>query len=253
MSVGQNVGYALKAQKVKKPERIKLVDKYLAMVQLEGFANRRIDELSGGQQQRVALARSVAGNPKVLLLDEPFSGLDETLRDDMRRTVKALHDELKMTTVMITHDANEALQMSDEIVYMKHGEIIQTGTPEDLYSNPKVPDIVQSFGDCLTVEGKVDNGLFCSDVFSCVSEGVADGAAVAVARNNAIDICESTSGPNNNEINLRITDCRFSGENYVITADSGKRILTLKSSNQFEAGSLVTVKVNKKGTFVFHA
>ena len=125
MTVAENVAYPMKVKGVSKDERIKLAEKYLKDVQLETYGDRRVSRISGGQQQRVALARALAAEPRLLLLDEPFSSLDEELRGDMRKLVKKLHEEFGMTTVMVTHDRHEAVEMSDRIALMKAGRILQ--------------------------------------------------------------------------------------------------------------------------------
>lgn len=122
MTVEKNISFALQLKKVPKKEQKKRVEKLLEDVQLSGYGDRRMKEMSGGQLQRVALARALAAEPKVLLLDEPFSGLDEKLRMEMGALVKRLHQEWKLTTILVTHDKREALQMSDRIALMSGGE-----------------------------------------------------------------------------------------------------------------------------------
>ena len=119
MTVAENVAYPLKIRGAGKAERIEAAKKYLSYVQLDGLEDRRIDQLSGGQQQRVALARALAAEPKLLLLDEPFSSLDEELREDMRQLIMGLHKELGMTTIMVTHDIHEAESMSDRVIRLQ--------------------------------------------------------------------------------------------------------------------------------------
>lgn len=123
LTVEKNIMFPMELRKVPKEVQKKTVKKLLEDVQLSGFEQRKIRQMSGGQQQRVALARALAANPKVLLLDEPFSGLDEELRVEMAALVKKLHDEWKITTILVTHDKREALQLSDRIVTMSNGEI----------------------------------------------------------------------------------------------------------------------------------
>lgn len=116
MTVSENIAYPLRIKGLKQKERMAKSEELLADVQLEGLGDRRVHQLSGGQQQRVALARALAAEPRVMLLDEPFSALDENLRDDMRQLIKKLHNEFHMTTMMVTHDINEAKLMSDRII-----------------------------------------------------------------------------------------------------------------------------------------
>lgn len=130
MNVVDNVAFSLRMQGMGKEERIEKAEHYLEKVQLAGMEKRKVSQLSGGQQQRVALARALAANPKVLLLDEPFSSLDEDLREDMRQLLTHLHKELGNTIVLVTHDRQEALQLSDRIVVMEKGGISHCATKE---------------------------------------------------------------------------------------------------------------------------
>lgn len=123
MNVADNVAYPLKIKGVARAERLKEAEKYLSYVQLDGLGSRRISQLSGGQQQRVALARALAAEPNLLLLDEPFSSLDEDLREDMRQLIKSLHKQFGITTIMVTHDIGEAVAMSDRVVRLSSGKI----------------------------------------------------------------------------------------------------------------------------------
>lgn len=136
MTVSENVAYPLRVMRVKKEERRAKAAEFLSYVQLEGFDDRRISSLSGGQQQRVALARALAAKPKILLMDEPFSSLDENLRDDMRMLVTDIHKRFGMTTIMVTHDRQEAFSMADRISLMFDGRIVQTGSPQEVLSHP---------------------------------------------------------------------------------------------------------------------
>ena len=136
MDVAQNVGYGLRQRKVGRPEELRRVGDALALVRLGGYEKRRTWELSGGQQQRVALARALVNRPTVLLLDEPLGALDLKLRKEMQLELKALQREVGITFVYVTHDQEEALTMSDTIVVMRDGLILQMGDPEDLYERP---------------------------------------------------------------------------------------------------------------------
>ena len=123
MNVEDNIAFPLKMQRVPKAQRLETARELLEKVQLSGYGKRRIHQLSGGQQQRVALARALAARPKLLLLDEPFSALDEELRQGMRDLVLQLHHEFSMTTILVTHDRHEAAEMADRVVSMKDGKI----------------------------------------------------------------------------------------------------------------------------------
>lgn len=147
MTVLENIGYGLKVQKLSKPHIKKKTERYLSIVGLEGLEDRQISELSGGEQQRVALARSLAIEPKVLLLDEPLSNLDARLRENMRSELKRLQAKLGITTIFVTHDQTEALTMSDKLAVFKEGRCIQTGTPEEIYKHPKDSFVAQFIGE----------------------------------------------------------------------------------------------------------
>lgn len=136
MNVIENIGYGLKYTSLKKKEQLDEAIKYLKIVGLEGYEKIAIQNLSGGQQQRVALARALVLKPKILLLDEPFSNLDVKLKVNMREELKYLQKKLKITMIFVTHDQEEALSISDKIVVMKDGEIVQIGSPEDIYYSP---------------------------------------------------------------------------------------------------------------------
>lgn len=162
MTVVENVAFAQKMQGVPKAERLRDAEEFLALVQLNGYGHRRVNQLSGGQQQRVALARALAARPKVLLLDEPFSALDETLRQEMRTFVRTLHNKLGMTTVLVTHDKEEALSLSDRVALMAEGRILQYDTPEEIYLRPVCRAAADYFGDGVYIHGAVRSGLFTS-------------------------------------------------------------------------------------------
>ena len=164
MTVEKNIAFPMEIQKVPKEEQTRRIQKFLEAVELAGYEKRKIREMSGGQMQRIALARALAANPKVLLLDEPFSGLDERLRLEMGRLVKKLHDEWKITTILVTHDKREALQMADRIAFMKDGEILQYDTPKDISRHPAVEAVSDYFGRTSYAKGVVSGGVFRSSL-----------------------------------------------------------------------------------------
>ena len=140
MSVFENVAFGLRVKpRDVRPSRDEIknrVMKLLNLVQLDWLADRLPSQLSGGQRQRVALARALAVEPKVLLLDEPFGALDAKVRKELRRWLRRLHDEIHVTSIFVTHDVEEALEVSDQVVVMNEGKVEQIGTPEDLYNQP---------------------------------------------------------------------------------------------------------------------
>ena len=189
MNVAQNVAFPLKMRGMKKRERLAKASEMLSHVQLEGFENRRITQLSGGQQQRVALARGIVAHPKVLLLDEPFSALDENLRDDMRNLLGTLHKQLDTTIVLVTHDQHEALKLSDRIAVMSEGNVLQCGTPKEVYNNPASIDIAQYFSNANIYEGRCVEGRFQCPLFT-VPCAIRNGRAKALVRESAISLAE---------------------------------------------------------------
>ncbi len=144
MTVRKNVAFGLDIRKRPKDEIRKRVDDLLELVQLSGFADRYPAQLSGGQRQRMALARALAIEPEVLLLDEPFGALDANVRKDLRAWLRRLHDEMHVTTVFVTHDQEEAMEVSDRIVIVNHGKVEQVGDPHELYDHP-ANDFVMGF------------------------------------------------------------------------------------------------------------
>jgi sulfate transport system ATP-binding protein len=136
MTVFDNVAFGLKIRRRNKAEIRKRVHDLLELVQLDGFSHRYPSQLSGGQRQRMALARALAVEPEVLLLDEPFGALDARVRQELRAWLRRLHEEIEMTTILVTHDQEEAMELADRIVLMNHGRIEQVGSPQDLYENP---------------------------------------------------------------------------------------------------------------------
>jgi iron(III) transport system ATP-binding protein len=148
MTVAANVGFPLRLRKVKKADAARRVAEVLDLVELGGFGTRYPHQLSGGQQQRVALARALSFSPAVLLLDEPFSNLDAKLRERAREWVKQLQREIGVTTLFVTHDQEEALAMSDRVMVMSEGVILQVGTPEDIYRRPLSRFVADFVGTC---------------------------------------------------------------------------------------------------------
>ncbi|UWD49044.1 ABC transporter ATP-binding protein [Clostridioides difficile] len=166
MTLYENIEFGLKMKKINRDIRKNKVNELINLVKLEGYENKYPNELSGGQQQRVAIARSLAINPKVLLLDEPFSNLDINLRNEMREFVLGLQKHLKITTILVTHDKEEALMMSDRIAVMLNGEVKQFDTPDNLYENPKSKEVANIFGEKNYLIGNIRNGEFVNDIIS---------------------------------------------------------------------------------------
>ena len=162
MTVFDNIAFGLtvrpKAERPTKEEISRRVTELLRLIQLEGLAGRFPSQLSGGQRQRVALARALAIEPKVLLLDEPFGALDAKVRQDLRRWLRRLHEELHVTTVLVTHDQEEALEVADRIVVMNHARVEQFGTPEQVFHHPASGFVMDFLGHVNLFHGRVEGG-----------------------------------------------------------------------------------------------
>jgi sulfate transport system ATP-binding protein len=147
MTVRDNVAFGLKVRKRPKSEIRARVDELLDLVQLNGFADRYPGQLSGGQRQRMGLARALAVEPKVMLLDEPFAALDARVRQELRTWLRRLHDEVHVTTILVTHDQEESMEISDKVIVMNHGRVEQTGSPQALYDEPVNAFVMGFLGD----------------------------------------------------------------------------------------------------------
>ncbi|VVE23463.1 sulfate/molybdate ABC transporter ATP-binding protein [Pandoraea terrigena] len=168
MTVFENVAFGLrvKSRRQRRSDaqiRAK-VHELLGLVQLEWLADHYPAELSGGQRQRIALARALAVEPKVLLLDEPFGALDAKVRKALRSELRRLHDELHITTILVTHDQEEALDVADRIVLMHHGKVEQVGAPQDVYDTPRSPFVYEFLGDANRLPGALRTHDFIADV-----------------------------------------------------------------------------------------
>jgi sulfate transport system ATP-binding protein len=166
-------------------------------VQLDVLAKRRPSELSGGQRQRIALARALAVKPKVLLLDEPFGALDAKVRKELRRWLRRLHEEVHVTSVLVTHDQEEALEVSDRVVIMNEGRIEQSGTPEEVYERPATPFVYGFLGDVNLFHGRIHQGRVTIGGGEVDAPGWADAqdqAGVAYVRTYEVELGLSSSG-----------------------------------------------------------
>ena len=202
MSVAENVAFGLKVRKgPDKPSTAEINDRVarlLDLVQLSGLAGRYPSQLSGGQRQRVALARALAVEPRLLLLDEPFGALDAQVRKDLRRWLRQLHDDMGLTSVFVTHDQEEALELADEVVVMSKGRIEQIGTPADIYDNPATPFVFQFLGNANRLDVQVRGGIAQVAHWQVAAPGIADGPALAFIRPHEIEV-----DPNGNDAVIR--------------------------------------------------
>ena len=146
MSVADNVEFALRVRRMRRSEHVARRMELLKLVALEGMDDRLPTQLSGGQQQRVAVARALAHRPEVLLLDEPFGALDAKIREELRRTIRQIQQELGVTTILVTHDQDEAFAMADRIGVMHQGRLLEVGSPDDLYALPRTRFVATFLG-----------------------------------------------------------------------------------------------------------
>jgi len=155
LDVFENIAFALRVRKRPKAEVNARVEELLRLIQLEGLGRRMPSQLSGGQRQRVALARALAAAPQILLLDEPFGALDAHGGQELRRWLRRMHDEMHVTTVFVTHDQEEAFEVSDQVVIMDHGKIEQTGTPAEVFDHPASDFVLRFLGQVNVLHGTV--------------------------------------------------------------------------------------------------
>ena len=170
LTVGENIAFPLHFQKKSKAEEREIIEELLSLVQLEGFNKRTIESLSGGQKQRVAIARALAQNAELLLLDEPFSSLDPNLRKEMGELLLQLREKRGLSVLLVTHDHEEALRLSDRIALMKEGEILQCGRGEELFYAPKSVYAAKFMGEANFLPGRVEKGEFKMSFFSFLNE-----------------------------------------------------------------------------------
>ncbi|SOC03066.1 ABC transporter ATP-binding protein [Rhodobacter maris] len=201
MTVAQNIGYGLKLRRHPRDVIRARVAEMAAMVGLEDLTGRRVSDLSGGQRQRVALARALAIDPPVLLLDEPLSNLDAGIRASMRHEIRALQQRLGLTTILVTHDREEAMSMADRIVILQEGRIAQAGRPEEVWHRPASPYVARFMGVDNRLAARLEGGLLCVGPAALsltgalhAPQGLAEGAAEVMFRAETVRL-EPPPGP----------------------------------------------------------
>lgn len=187
MTVAENIAFGMKTARAAKRSKAEIeerVQHLLRLIRLEGLGNRFPGQISGGQRQRVALARALAVDPQVLLLDEPFGALDANVRRDLRRWLREIHEELGITTLFVTHDQEEALDLADRIVILNDGKIVQQGSPADVCRNPASAFVMRFLGDTNTIPTVVRDGKAVVAGSTIDAPGCADGPADIFLRPN---------------------------------------------------------------------
>jgi sulfate transport system ATP-binding protein len=192
MNVAENIAFGLCVRKEPRDIALARVDELLKLVQLDGFGERMPSQLSGGQRQRVALARALAIRPRVLLLDEPFGALDARVRVELRDFLRRLHDETHLTTLLVTHDQDEALELSHHVVVMNEGRVEQAGAPHDIYDHPTTPFVATFVGGANVLRGHVTHGRAEVGDFAVDAPGAREGAvATAFVRPHDVKIARA--------------------------------------------------------------
>jgi spermidine/putrescine transport system ATP-binding protein len=275
MNVAENIGYGLRQRNPKPPkvEVIKRVDETLEMVRLSGYGKRRVWELSGGQQQRVALARALINHPTCLLLDEPLAALDRKLRREMQIELQTLQREVGITFILVTHDQEEALSMSDRICIMRDGKIIQSGSPRKLYDEPinrYVADFVGKTNffsgevvdsDASSVSVKFASGQVLVGTLTNGASSLANGSSASVAiRPEMISVTIAGEVNNNANIAIRgqVKNRIFLGEHseYLITTEGYGEVMVLSpksiesNSRSFAPGDSVSISWKPEAALV---
>jgi len=243
LNVYDNIAFGLKIKKVPKDEIHTRVTEMLELVGLRGYERRDVNVLSGGQQQRVAIARAVINHPKVLLLDEPLGALDLKLRKDMQVELKRIQQSLGITFIYVTHDQEEALSMSDTVVVMNNGEILQIGTPQDIYNEPANAFVADFIGESNIIDGVMRRDLyveFAGRGFDCVDSGfAADESVQVVVRPEDIVVTQ----PDGGHIQGVVESSTFKGVHYEMTVDAAGFKWIIHSTVSSEPGSHIGMKI----------
>jgi sulfate transport system ATP-binding protein len=210
MTVFENVAFGLRVKPRKErpsdDEIRRKVKDLLDLVQLDWLADRFPPQLSGGQRQRIALARALAVEPRVLLLDEPFGALDAKVRKELRRWLRRLHDDLHVTSIFVTHDQEEALEVADQVVLMNKGRVEQLGAPDEVYNNPASPFVYGFLGNVNLFHGRVHEGVLASGETSFAvpdHAAVQDGRGIAYVRPHDLDVDRYVAGGEGIVVKLR--------------------------------------------------
>ena len=243
LNVQDNIAFGLKIAKVPRDEIKKRVERMLDLVNLSGYGKRKVDQLSGGQQQRIAIARALVNEPEVLLLDEPLGALDLKLRKEMQLELKSMQQRLGITFIYVTHDQEEALTMSDTVVVMRDGHILQIGDPKRIYDEPANAFVADFIGESNILRGTmVRDELvnFSGYDFPCVDSGFGENAPVdVVIRPEDIMLVGEDIG----QISGIVKSVLFKGVHYEMMIDTGETTFKVHSTVMQPQGSRVGVNI----------
>jgi ABC-type Fe3+/spermidine/putrescine transport system ATPase subunit len=263
LDVGENVAFGLESLGVRGGELEQRVARALALVDLAGFEHRRIAQLSGGQQQRVALARALAPEPRVLLLDEPLSNLDPSLRERTRREIRELIRRVGITTVLVTHEQDEAFDLGDRVAVLRQGRLEQVGSPEDLYAVPASPFVAEFVGRssriAVRVLGRTERGVRVSlegveweltDGASPLGPFPPEGDALMVVRPEALRLMAPAAGA----ISGTVAERRFIGAAslFTVATDGGVKLEVTGPPRSVSAGDRVGIMPSRRSSGGIH-
>ena len=253
LNIFDNIAFGLKLQnKYTKKEISEKVKHALDVVDLAGFEKRSVSTLSGGQQQRVAIARAIVNEPEILLLDEPLGALDLKMRKEMQLELKAMHKELGITFIYVTHDQEEALTMSDKVVVMSDGMIQQVGTPEEIYNEPKNVFVADFIGESNIYNGKMTNKKrvkFCGAEFDCLDDMPVGSAVDVIVRPEDIIM----TGPEDGIISGVVQSVIFKGMHYEIIVESANNEIVIQSTQSAKVGETIGMRIEPDGIHVILA
>ena len=243
LNVYENVEFGLKISKIPEEERRKRVKEMLALVNLRGFELREVGSLSGGQQQRVAIARALVNHPRVLLLDEPLGALDLKLRKEMQIELKRIQQQLEITFLYVTHDQEEALTMSDRVVVMRDGEILQIGSPTDIYNEPVNAYVADFIGESNIIDGIMNEDFvvsFAGVTIPCSDSGFGKNRPVdVVIRPEDWEISEDGSGIFNGVVESTV----FKGVHFENIVDTGSVKFMVHTTQEHRPGSCIGLSI----------
>ena len=252
LNVFENVEFGLKIKKLPENERKNRVHEMLELVNLAGYDRRNVNQLSGGQQQRVAIARALVNHPRVLLLDEPLGALDLKLRKEMQIELKRMQQALEITFIYVTHDQEEALTMSDTVVVMNDGDILQVGTPQDIYNEPKNAFVADFIGESNIIDGVMHKDClveFAGRKFDCVDSGFGTLERVdVVIRPEDIKIIEPQDAP----ISGVVESVIFKGVHFEMIVDAHGYKWMIHSTRSEQPGAFIGMEVAPFDIHIMH-
>ena len=247
MTVQENIAFPLEVQKVSKKERFAKAEEIAKLVHVDGLLKRYPSELSGGQQQRVAIARALIKNPALLLMDEPLSNLDARLRLEMREEIRRIQQETGVTTVFVTHDQEEAMSISDSIVLMKNGVLVQSGLSQELYNNPNCKFVADFLGNPPVNQLKLN-----AEQLKIISETVGFNLTDISEKDVTVAI-RPESFTDTNSLEAEVVSVSEMGKEQIVNLkifDNTVRAI-LNTDRTYVSGNKISIGLKKKGIFVF--